>query len=97
MSGQPVEENRQTRQYVESADTKLLAETLGRRLGLSSQQLAQVVPQLGVALGAEQGRQRHSDGQQQRQPVGGQQQHQQPVGSQQSTGMQPPGAQQSMR
>jgi hypothetical protein len=45
----------QTRQYVEAADTKLLADALSRRLGLSSQQLAQVVPQLGVALGSQRG------------------------------------------
>lgn len=43
-----------TRQYVETADTGLLADTLARRLGLTSQQLAQVVPRLGVALGSQQ-------------------------------------------
>ncbi|MFC3477259.1 hypothetical protein [Halobacterium litoreum] len=41
-----------TRQSVEMADTPTLADALARRLGLTSQQLAQVLPQLGAALGA---------------------------------------------
>lgn len=44
----------QTRQVVEMADTGVLADALARRLGLTSQQLAQVLPQLGMALGQSQ-------------------------------------------
>jgi hypothetical protein len=42
------------RQSVELADTPVIADVLARRLGLTSHQLAQAVPQLGAALGSPQ-------------------------------------------
>jgi len=73
---------------VETADTKLLADVLARRLGLTSRQLAQVVPQLGVALGDQQYGAQQPIG---REPVG-----QQPIGQQGSMGVQQPQPQQQL-
>jgi hypothetical protein len=80
--GQQITGQEPVRQYVETADTKLLADTLARRLGLTSQQLAQVVPQLGVALGSQQ----YSA----QQPIGQEAGIKQPIGQQASMGVEQP-------